>query len=97
MRLEHRNGSTVLFRILVRSLLASKLVLREFLLSRAALDYVIGGIESRFAKAVVHPGEMVSILAAQSCGELPDGGNYLTRFDCLTAFLLSRLPQESRA
>lgn len=38
-------------------------------LNKVAFDWVLGEIESRFAKAAVNPGEMVGVLAAQSIGE----------------------------
>jgi hypothetical protein len=38
-------------------------------LTEAALDWVIGEVETRFYVAKVNPGEMVGVLAAQSIGE----------------------------
>jgi DNA-directed RNA polymerase II subunit RPB1 len=58
-----------LYRILIRGMLASKRVLKQYRLSEAALNWVIGEIETRFHKAKVNPGEMVGVLAAQSIGE----------------------------
>jgi DNA-directed RNA polymerase II subunit RPB1 len=69
LSVEAQANATTLYRILVRSMLASKRVLREFRLSAAALDWVIGEIETRFNIAKVNPGEMAGVLAAQSIGE----------------------------
>lgn len=69
LSVEAQVNATTNYRILVRSLLASKRVLRDFRLSRAALDMVIVEIETRFNVAMVNPGEMVGVLAAQSIGE----------------------------
>ena len=69
LSVEAQINATTNFRILVRSMLASKRVLRDYRLSRAALDWVIGEVETRFNVAKVNPGEMVGVLAAQSIGE----------------------------
>jgi DNA-directed RNA polymerase II subunit RPB1 len=49
--------------------LASKRVLNDWRLSKAALDWVVGEVETRFNVAMVNPGEMAGVLAAQSIGE----------------------------
>jgi DNA-directed RNA polymerase II subunit RPB1 len=69
LSVEAQNNATSLYRILIRSILASKRVLKEFRLSEAALNWVIGEIETRFHTAKVNSGEMVGVLAAQSIGE----------------------------
>ncbi|KAG7372289.1 DNA-directed RNA polymerase subunit A' [Nitzschia inconspicua] len=69
LSVEAQNNATSLYRILIRSMLASKRVLKEFRLSEAALNWVIGEIETRFHTAKVNAGEMVGVLAAQSIGE----------------------------
>lgn len=69
LSVEAQSNATTLYRILIRSLLASKRVLRDWRLSKAALDWVIGEIETRFFVAKVNPGEMAGVLAAQSIGE----------------------------
>ncbi|GKZ01276.1 hypothetical protein MPSEU_001078600 [Mayamaea pseudoterrestris] len=69
LSLEAQSNATTLYRILIRSLLASKRILKDFRLSRAALDWVIGEVETRFNVAKVNPGEMAGVLAAQSIGE----------------------------
>jgi DNA-directed RNA polymerase II subunit RPB1 len=69
LSIEAQTNATTLYRILIRSLLASKRVLSHWRLSRAALDWVIGEVETRFNIAKVNPGEMAGVLAAQSIGE----------------------------
>jgi len=69
LSIEAQSNATTLYRILVRSLLSSKRVLKEFRLSEAALNWVIGEVETRFHTAKVNPGEMTGVLAAQSIGE----------------------------
>ncbi|KAK9461884.1 DNA-directed RNA polymerase II subunit RPB1 [Lipomyces oligophaga] len=66
---EVQENATSLMQCLVRSRLASKRVFEEYRLNRAAFDWVIGQIEAQFARAVVAPGEMVGVIAAQSIGE----------------------------
>jgi DNA-directed RNA polymerase II subunit RPB1 len=69
LSVEAQTNATTLYRILIRSLLSSKRVLREFRLSEAALNWVLGEVETRFNVAKVNPGEMAGVLAAQSIGE----------------------------
>jgi len=69
LSIEAQNNATTLYRILVRSLLASKRVLKDWRLSDAALTWVIGEVENRFHHSKVAPGEMAGVLAAQSIGE----------------------------
>jgi DNA-directed RNA polymerase II subunit RPB1 len=69
LSVEAQSNATTLYRILARSLLSSKRVLREFRLSEAALNWVLGEVETRFNIAKVNPGEMAGVLAAQSIGE----------------------------
>lgn len=66
---EAQENACYLFRCLVRSRLATKRVLEEFRLNRVAFEWVLGEVESQFAKSLVNPGEMVGVLAAQSIGE----------------------------
>lgn len=66
---EAQENATLLFKCLVRSRLATKRVVDEYRLSRAAFEWTLGEVQSRFAKALAHPGEMVGVIAAQSIGE----------------------------
>ena len=53
LSMEAQSNATTLYRILIRSLLASKRVLRDWRLSAAALDWVVGEVETRFNIAMV--------------------------------------------
>ncbi|CAL9735755.1 DNA-directed RNA polymerase II subunit RPB1 [Monosporozyma servazzii] len=64
-----QDDAVTLFCCLVRSRLAARRVLKEYKLTKEAFQWVINNIESQFLRSVVHPGEMVGVLAAQSIGE----------------------------
>ncbi|CUM65511.1 DNA-directed RNA polymerase II subunit RPB1 [Priceomyces carsonii] len=66
---EAQENATLLFQCLLRSRLAARRVVEEFRLSRTSFEWVLGEIETQFQKSIVHPGEMVGIIAAQSIGE----------------------------
>ncbi|KAJ3171954.1 DNA-directed RNA polymerase II subunit rpb1 [Geranomyces variabilis] len=66
---EGQRNATLLFHILIRSVLASRRVVQEFHLTSEAFEWIIKEIGSRFNQCVVNPGEMVGVLAAQSIGE----------------------------
>ncbi|KAI5781822.1 DNA-directed RNA polymerase II subunit [Geopyxis carbonaria] len=66
---EAQNNATRLFMCHLRSRLCFRRLVLEGNLNKVAFDWVLGEIETRFAKAAVAPGEMVGVLAAQSIGE----------------------------
>lgn len=66
---EAQTNATILFKALLRSRLAFKRLVKEYSLNKLALDNILGDIQNRFARALVSPGEMVGVLAAQSIGE----------------------------
>lgn len=66
---EAQDNATLLLKAQLRSYLTFKRLVTEFSLNRLAFDHVIGAVETRFTKAIVSPGEMVGVLAAQSIGE----------------------------
>ena len=66
---EGQHNATLLFKAQLRSRLAFKRLVVESSLNKLAFQHVIGEIESRFSRALVSPGEMVGVLAAQSIGE----------------------------
>ena len=68
-RLDQINEALCLFKIHLRSTLASKRVINEYKLSKQAYQWVLKTIERRYHKALVQPGEMVGAIAAQSIGE----------------------------
>lgn len=69
LSVQAQNDATCLFQILVRSTLASKLVVKDHRLSKVAWDTIIDQIEIQFNRALVAPAEMVGVIAAQSIGE----------------------------
>lgn len=64
-----RRHVTKMLRIVIRSRLASKRVIQEFMLSQRALDWLCKRIVEDYKISIVHPGEAVGILSAQSNGE----------------------------
>jgi DNA-directed RNA polymerase II subunit RPB1 len=66
---EAQYNATLLFKIHLRSKLGCKRVLKDYRLNEAALNFLEGAIETDFMQAIVHPGEMAGVLAAQSIGE----------------------------
>ncbi|QHS72099.1 DNA-directed RNA polymerase II subunit RPB1 [Saccharomyces paradoxus] len=64
-----QRDAVTLFCCLLRSRLATRRVLQEYRLTKQAFEWVLSNIEAQFLRSVVHPGEMVGVLAAQSIGE----------------------------
>lgn len=69
LSIEAQENATKLFFCHLRSRLCFKRLVLESNLNKVAFEWVLGEIESRFARAAVNPGEMVGVLAAQSIGE----------------------------
>jgi DNA-directed RNA polymerase II subunit RPB1 len=69
LSLEAQRNSTILFFALVRSTLSAKRVMKEFKLSPAAFNWIVGEVESRFKLALAPPGDGIGTVAAQSIGE----------------------------
>jgi len=66
---EVQDNVTLLFKMHLRSNLATRRVLEEDHLNREAFEWILGEIEARFNQSIVAPGEMCGTLAAQSIGE----------------------------
>ncbi|KAK4694851.1 DNA-directed RNA polymerase II subunit RPB1, partial [Lecanoromycetidae sp. Uapishka_2] len=66
---EAQENATLLFKAQLRSRLAFKRLVLENSLNKLAFSHALGEIENRFCRALVNPGEMVGVLAAQSIGE----------------------------
>ncbi|KAL0955363.1 hypothetical protein HGRIS_001611 [Hohenbuehelia grisea] len=66
---EAQENATLMFQMHLRATFASRKVLERYHLSREALDWVLGEVESKFNQSVANPGEMCGTLAAQSIGE----------------------------
>ncbi|PBP25951.1 DNA-directed RNA polymerase 2 largest subunit, partial [Diplocarpon rosae] len=69
LSVEAQTNATLLIKAQVRSRLAFKRVALQMRLNKLAFAHVLGELESRFTRALVNPGEMVGVLAAQSIGE----------------------------
>ncbi|KAI5859082.1 DNA-directed RNA polymerase II subunit [Tricharina praecox] len=69
LSIEAQDNATKLYMCHLRSRLCFRRLVLECNLNKVAFDWVLGEVESRFAKAAVNPGEMVGVLAAQSIGE----------------------------
>lgn len=67
--IEAQDNATLLIKAQLRSRLAFKRVAVQGRLNKLAFAHVLGELESRFTRALVNPGEMVGVLAAQSIGE----------------------------
>ena len=66
---EAQTNATLLIKAQLRSRLAYKRVAIDMRLNKLAFAHILGELESRFTRALVNPGEMVGVLAAQSIGE----------------------------
>ncbi|KAJ4462204.1 putative DNA-directed RNA polymerase II subunit 1 [Paratrimastix pyriformis] len=66
---EAQKNATLLFNVLLRSMLNSYVITKEHRLTPEAFDWLLGEIATRFQQASAHPGEMVGPIAAQSIGE----------------------------
>ncbi|SCU92024.1 LADA_0F13740g1_1 [Lachancea dasiensis] len=66
---EAQQNAVTLFSCLLRSRLATRRVIQEYRLTKQTFDWVMNNIEAQFLRSIVHPGEMVGVLAAQSIGE----------------------------
>ncbi|KAI1131806.1 DNA-directed RNA polymerase II subunit RPB1 [Nemania abortiva] len=62
-------NATLLFKALLRSKLAFKQLACFHRLDKMAFSHVIGELDRKWRRAMVSPGEMVGVLAAQSIGE----------------------------
>ncbi|KAJ8111619.1 hypothetical protein ONZ43_g5576 [Nemania bipapillata] len=66
---EADHNATLLFKALLRSKLAFKHLACFHRLDKMAFHHVIGELDRKWRRAMVSPGEMVGVLAAQSIGE----------------------------
>ncbi|KAI0171178.1 hypothetical protein BJ166DRAFT_215672 [Pestalotiopsis sp. NC0098] len=66
---EADHNSTLFFKALLRSRLSFKQLAMHHRLTKAAFNHIMGELESQWSRSLVHPGEMVGVLAAQSIGE----------------------------
>lgn len=67
---QHRvERALTLFHLHLRQTLGSKRVLKEYKLNEYAFSHLIKEIRSKYQQALIPPGEMIGVIAAQSCGE----------------------------
>lgn len=59
-----------LFKIIFKSFLATKKVMKEYRMSKATYDSIILLIKEKMLGALVSPGEMVGVIGAQTLGEI---------------------------
>ncbi|KAK3341342.1 hypothetical protein B0T25DRAFT_338943 [Lasiosphaeria hispida] len=62
-------NATILFKAQLRSRLAFKRLAVKQKLNKLGFEHILGELENRWGRAMVSPGEMVGVLAAQSIGE----------------------------
>jgi DNA-directed RNA polymerase II subunit RPB1 len=62
-------NSNTLTKIIIRTNLASKMVIAHYKLNKITFDYLVKELENKIVSAFVQPGEMVGPVAAQSLGE----------------------------
>jgi DNA-directed RNA polymerase beta' subunit/intein/homing endonuclease len=62
--------STRFFKILTRLFLSPKKILLEYHFTQSVFDWIVGQIQQYYKEALVQPGEMVGIVAAQTIGEM---------------------------
>lgn len=65
-----KNQGIRFLHILLRMYLSPKPIIFNHNMSKPVFDWIVEEIERKFIEAVVHPGEMVGVVAAQSIGEL---------------------------
>jgi DNA-directed RNA polymerase II subunit RPB1 len=66
----HRIESALfLFNIHLRQMLGSKRVIKEYKLNSKAFEFLLSEIRAKYLQGIIHPGEMIGAMAAQSCGE----------------------------
>lgn len=67
---QHRvERALTLFHLHLRQTLGSKRVLQEYKLNEYAFNHLIKQIRFKYQQALITPGEMIGVIAAQSCGE----------------------------
>jgi len=59
-----------LFKIIFKSFLSTKKVIKEYRMSRAVYDSIILIIKEKMMGALINPGELVGIIGAQTLGEI---------------------------
>jgi DNA-directed RNA polymerase II subunit RPB1 len=69
LSIEAQANATALIQAMLRSHLASKPMVSQFRMTKAAFQHLLGELETRFNVSLAPGGEMCGVLAAQSIGE----------------------------
>ena len=64
------NSNWKLFRVIFKSFLSSKNVLKKYRMNKGVFDSIILIIKEKMLNALINPGEMVGIIGAQTLGEI---------------------------
>ena len=64
------NSNWKLFRVIFKSFLSTKNVLKKYRMNKAVFDSIILIIKEKMLNALINPGEMVGIIGAQTLGEI---------------------------
>ena len=62
-------NATWLMKIYTRSMLSAKNIIQNQRMDEQSFDWLIGEIREGFQRSIVHPGEMIGSIGAQSIGE----------------------------
>ena len=68
--LPEREENWKLFKIIFKSFLSTKKVIKEYRMSKAVYDSIIVIIKEKMMGALINPGELVGIIGAQTLGEI---------------------------
>ena len=68
--LPEKEGNWKLFKIIFKSFLSTKKVIKEYRMSKAVYDSIILIIKEKMMGALINPGELVGIIGAQTLGEI---------------------------
>jgi DNA-directed RNA polymerase beta' subunit len=68
--LPEKDGNWILFKIIFKSFLSTKKVIKEYRMSKSVYDSIIVIIKEKMMSALINPGELVGIIGAQTLGEI---------------------------
>jgi DNA-directed RNA polymerase beta' subunit len=68
--LPEKENNWTLFKIIFKSFLSTKRLIKEYRMTKASFDNIILLIKEKMMNAMIHPGEMVGIIGAQTLGEV---------------------------
>ena len=64
-----KNYNWLLFRIIFRSFISCKRIMKEYRMNKLAFDFMIQHLKEKIMGALISPGELVGIIGAQTLGE----------------------------